>query len=1120
MKPLYYLSRTIIISGLLLLLSIPMFAAGNVRIVKKKQTQQRSSIQTRQEAAEQQLREYQQQLSNTSRHTGAPGAAGEEKIILGDLQTASKIFFTDDMENGTNGWTIASGNVPPLWHQTTSNYNSPTHSWWVGSESTGTYNVHARVDESLISPAIDLSGSTGNITMMFTEYYVTERGWDFCMVGVSTDAGTSWSELRGGYGNSISGRSNGWKITKLDLTPFAGQTVNIRFHFDTHDSTFNNFPGWFIDNMVVFDQRGFLSGKTFFDVNKDGIENYPDSRLQDWPITVTGEGITLIVKTNDHGRYNLTLPLGTYTVTESLQTGWSQTAPLSGSWTVPLTIPDMHLDTANFGNWHQAALMTGYVFSDSNQNGVRDSGEALIPNWRIGVNNSNGADWVQYTDTSGYYTIVAIDTGLYDINQIDYATTQTYPPDFGGYEVQINNLTQTFSDLYFGNYFGNVNWTGSIVGQVWNDINRNDTLDERESGVAGMVVRIGGQEHRTAVTDSNGYYSFPNLSAGIYSISLDKSVGWWQSYPSDYFVITLGDTVHNDTSNFGMYQIVHSSISGQVFNDLNFNGIKDPGDTGLVNWTVGLKGRSVFGDRFDMTGISDSSGNFRFDSLWPGTYTLTETWQSRWRQTYPKNLKPNIVHVGVEDQHTGVLFGDYHDTTYYVQFRSFLPESLARAKNKPTKWGPVDVRPTKEEFQASFTNTRTPAADAVKLVISFGLAIPDTLSITPWGNQSFDNKRKVVTITFPVGISQNDSVVIHGYLNVAKPQRVVTNSTTRWTFKDLTTGRTSPNYVSNAGIYPMPNAANVLSAGAGDHLKVGLGGSHSVVHSTWKDVGKSLIDNHDMHAGLPRCLSTYASNSRSPISTQLHYLTPTKGNNVLFSEAIALQTNIRASELEITPFGFGDLIFDEGGTDPFNGKSINFIAGKLDEYMSSSKNTPSRKGCVMPAGYESLDSLGLYRIIRMIDSSFSGPMDTVQFANGLIVKWVRPITDVPYLHLDSSFAAMGGMKPAVAPIMELPKRFALNQNYPNPFNPATTISFTLPQTGFVTLKIYNMLGQEVKTLLRNENMEQGTQHVEFNASELASGVYFYRLDVNVQANEENGIATMHYSSVKKMMLVK
>jgi hypothetical protein len=73
-----------------------------------------------------------------------------------------------------------------------------------------------------------------------------------------------------------------------------------------------------------------------------------------------------------------------------------------------------------------------------------------------------------------------------------------------------------------------------------------------------------------------------------------------------------------------------------------------------------------------------------------------------------------------------------------------------------------------------------------------------------------------------------------------------------------------------------------------------------------------------------------------------------------------------------------------------------------------------------------------------------------------------------------------------------PTTFALEQNYPNPFNPTTTIRFAIPQSEHVTLKVYDLLGREVATLV-NEQRNAGSYDEIFDASKLASGMYLYKL---------------------------
>jgi hypothetical protein len=82
--------------------------------------------------------------------------------------------------------------------------------------------------------------------------------------------------------------------------------------------------------------------------------------------------------------------------------------------------------------------------------------------------------------------------------------------------------------------------------------------------------------------------------------------------------------------------------------------------------------------------------------------------------------------------------------------------------------------------------------------------------------------------------------------------------------------------------------------------------------------------------------------------------------------------------------------------------------------------------------------------------------------------------------------------PVLEVVVSEPKKYHLEQNYPNPFNPSTTISFTLPNTEQATLKIYNLLGEEVVILI-NEYLPSGRHSIPWNAENLESGIYFYQL---------------------------
>lgn len=90
---------------------------------------------------------------------------------------------------------------------------------------------------------------------------------------------------------------------------------------------------------------------------------------------------------------------------------------------------------------------------------------------------------------------------------------------------------------------------------------------------------------------------------------------------------------------------------------------------------------------------------------------------------------------------------------------------------------------------------------------------------------------------------------------------------------------------------------------------------------------------------------------------------------------------------------------------------------------------------------------------------------------------------------------------------ELPLQYKLEQNYPNPFNPSTLIKFAVPERSKVLIKIYNITGEEIETLV-NEEKDRGWYEIKFNKAGLSSGIYIYRMQAG------------SYVSTKKMMLVK
>jgi hypothetical protein len=138
--------------------------------------------------------------------------------------------------------------------------------------------------------------------------------------------------------------------------------------------------------------------------------------------------------------------------------------------------------------------------------------------------------------------------------------------------------------------------------------------------------------------------------------------------------------------------------------------------------------------------------------------------------------------------------------------------------------------------------------------------------------------------------------------------------------------------------------------------------------------------------------------------------------------------------------------------------------------------------------------------------------DTMYTNTGLIngniyYYWVKAV-DRFCVRRISAFSNVASATPVVVPkSKEIPTVFALYQNYPNPFNPVTTIKFDLPKNSFVTIRIYDLLGRELETSI-SQNFPAGSYDIRFNAMNLASGVYFYKIEAG------------DFKDLKKMVVVK
>lgn len=188
-----------------------------------------------------------------------------------------------------------------------------------------------------------------------------------------------------------------------------------------------------------------------------------------------------------------------------------------------------------------------------------------------------------------------------------------------------------------------------------------------------------------------------------------------------------------------------------------------------------------------------------------------------------------------------------------------------------------------------------------------------------------------------------------------------------------------------------------------------------------------------------------------------------------------------------------------------------------NEFCMSIKQT-SDSGFIM-AGYRNTGfSSDVYIIKLDKEANTCANMTNVVSVNGTggMVTMTNPTSIFPgYIVTDpqSTISSGGNYVPLCGLVgignnnFNHPESFELAQNYPNPFNPSTKINFAIPKNGFVSLRVFDITGKEIATLV-NENLQAGFYEYDFNAATLPSGVYFYRLESN------------EFREVRRMILMK
>lgn len=306
------------------------------------------------------------------------------------------------------------------------------------------------------------------------------------------------------------------------------------------------------------------------------------------------------------------------------------------------------------------------VFFDQDGDGSQGSGEAGAPGVALGLYDSHGAlIATATTDASGHYTF-GVESETYEVrveasNFLPGGPLEGYATTTGGDSrtgtVPKGNLL-TFNFGYRG--------TASLGDRVWNDADGDGTVGSGETGLDGVTVELldgSGGVAATAVTSGGGYYSFPHLGPGSYTVRVVSSTvpaGMDPTYDADgtttpyTAAVSVAPGAAVNSVDFGFRKLV--TIGDRVWNDWDGDGVQDAGEPGLNGLTVQLVNSS---STVVATAVTSGDGNYSFPGVAAGTYTVRVVPPACMAPTYDVDgtATPNAATVAATDNLSGVDFG-------------------------------------------------------------------------------------------------------------------------------------------------------------------------------------------------------------------------------------------------------------------------------------------------------------------------------------------------------------------------------------------------------------------------------------------------------------------------------
>ncbi len=1011
----------------------------------------------------------------------------------------------------------------PAWDRSQLQYSIDTGKTWVNIGIANDPDGVNWYNTSLYQNAVVFPGGAGTSSYCIDSTNILPTGFNF---GPAFTTNGECNTLP--VGNGEYPAPEGWVFVAVKLPAVLNGKPMVRFRYAAFSDASTADDGWAFDcfelGTALPSFGGSIAGTVFQDANANGTDD-AEVKESGAKVILSYFGVPVDTFTTGGG--------GTYSFTSLLPGDYTAIVDLPKAFTTPYggVLEVSHDGSAtltgqDFGTF--AGSISGKKFEDTDNDGVKDGPEPGLAGWTIQVHSDSATGPVYgsaVTNGTGDYLIYT-PPGTWYVTEVAQANSRRTLPVASAYTVTTTIGSPTSVNRDFGNFlFGTLRVQLNVDNNGNGVRNTSDILVVPAGATGTFVVKKNG------VAIPGGNISLGNavlaatftVDTGTYSVEQVATIPGWKRTLGGTIVKIINTSSQKDTAFYLDFQLV--TVSGQKFNDLNGNGVKDGGEPGLAGWTINIGGANTI--YYGATSaVTDGSGNYSIDSVGgtslPGvadaTHSVSEVAVAGWSQTLPAGGAPNTFLSRSQGlvTTTGMDFGNFSNNVVSgIVYRDYNgngvkdPEDVALSGHTVIlAGGGSDV-----SDGSGYSFTGVVAVDTVRL------------SVVPAGY--------VLTEPSPVGeyplalLSGQNAANLHfGLFQVsdsAAKFRTFTVEQLRTADQKKPGKRPKPGKAYDP-IKNKPNTANLIDdlinpkTGQGFTLKVGLNNKTNAAgkpKAYWQpakqgDVWKSLNNKdvyHDTTGGfIPRGFDQDLKGK--PILKRQKSMPPNKKiNNELFAQLVALQVNLAASGAK-TPPNLGTLLFSDPGRPLVNGMTIDDIAYLADSVMTQFEFVPL-------SVYAEL-----FSAVTDINEAFDYPATDDTSAGWAAPKlmWAAytSVSEVPYLKPNPGAAPVNRR---TTPPDAVPTAFALEQNYPNPFNPTTTIEFDLPEASIVTLKVYNLLGQEVATLFDREAIEFG-ETVEFDASSLPSGVYMYRIVAETIADVDAGIEAETFTQVKKMVLVK